>query len=114
MLRTAQEYAPKCNAMQHNVPRRTSLHRIALHRTALVRTAPHRTALHWYAPHHTAPHCRLLPCPDNMLQRLQATRPPAYLLENGPMQLSFVTSNTIETDFKLICDQLGMPVQLDE
>lgn len=32
----------------------------------------------------------------NMLQRLQAARPPAYLLENGPMQLSFDTSNTIE------------------
>ena len=48
-----------------------------------------------------------------ILQRVQAARPPAYLLENGPMQLSFDVDNSIEADFKLICGQLGMPVLLD-
>ena len=37
-----------------------------------------------------------------ILQRVQTARPPAYLLENGPMQLSFDVGNSVEADFKLI------------
>ena len=47
------------------------------------------------------------------LQRVQAAKPPAYMLENGPMQLSFDEGNDIEADFKLICSQQGDPVLLD-
>lgn len=47
------------------------------------------------------------------LQELQPGRPPAYLIENGPMQMSFAADNNVERDFNIIVSQLGRPVLVD-
>ena len=45
------------------------------------------------------------------LQRI-LVKPPAYLLENGPLQLTFATNPQLEQDFHVICSQLGKPLLL--
>ena len=46
------------------------------------------------------------------LQQLQPLRPPAYLLENAPMQHNF-RSPTVRQDFDRVCRTVGSPVLLD-
>ena len=47
------------------------------------------------------------------LQQLQASRPPAYLLENTAMQCSPNFSERLQQDFSTICDRIGRCVLLD-
>ena len=47
------------------------------------------------------------------LQKLQPIKPPAYLLENAPMQHFKAKSSEIQTDLTQIWDELGEPVLLD-
>ena len=47
------------------------------------------------------------------LQRLQPLHPPAYLLENAPMQHNHAHPKVRDHDFPLICDTIGKPVLLD-
>ena len=47
------------------------------------------------------------------LQRMQPNRPPAYLLENGPIQLAMGSKNNLERNFNRIKSQIGEPVLLD-
>ena len=47
------------------------------------------------------------------LQTMQRSKPPAYLLENGPIQLAMNPNNNLEKDFARIIAQIGKPVMLD-
>jgi site-specific DNA-cytosine methylase len=47
------------------------------------------------------------------LQQLQLARPPAYLLENSPMQHNWRSSKIVRRDFPKIVNSIGQPVCLD-
>ena len=47
------------------------------------------------------------------LQQLQREQPPAYILENTAMQVSFAHPSVRQHDFPLICRMIGQPVLFD-
>ena len=47
------------------------------------------------------------------LQTMQHDKPPAYLLENGPIQLAMRPNNNLEREFSCIIAQIGKPITLD-